>query len=394
MSRVSARSAKVLVVAGEASADLHAAHVFAGLQAEQKVDIFGIGGDALVKLGLDPVAHASEMAVVGLTEAISRIPRSLALLRELEERAAKEKPDFAFLVDLPDFNLRLAPRLKRLGVPVVYFVSPQVWAWRANRVHAMAKCIDRLLCILPFERAWYAERAPRELRVDYVGHPAIEEIPVAPYEPDTNLVALLPGSRVREIRSLFPELIVAAARLKRERPNLRFVLPLAPTLRANAEVRELLRNGEGEALSAIRELGNAYAIVESQAHEVLRRARLALVASGTATLETAIVGTPMVVVYRVSPLTAFIFKNFVGYRGPVAMANILHCGLNGDERVVPELLQDEVSAAGIAAAAARILDDPAVWQAQASRLAGTRALLTGGIGSPTKNVINALREFL
>lgn len=385
---------KVLVVAGEASADLHAGHVFAELASRREVELIGIGGDRLLALGLKAIATASEMGVVGLTEAISRIPRSLALLRELEELAAREQPDFAFLVDLPDFNLRLAPRLKQLGIPVVYFVSPQVWAWRSGRVRAMSECIDRLLCILPFEKSWYAKNAPAKLRVDYVGHPAVEEIPDLPYAPEPELVALLPGSRVREIRTLFPAMIAAAAALRRERPGLRFVLPLAATLRGNAEITELLRRGDAETKGAIVQLGDAYKVVEAPAHEVLRRAKLALVASGTATLETAVVGTPMVVVYKVSAFSAFLFRNFIRYRGPVAMANILHCGLGALDRAVPELLQEEVRADAIAAAARELLSSETAWTTQANRLARTRSLLTGGVGSPTDNVIAALGDYL
>ena len=151
---------KLLVIAGEASADLHAGHLVAKLAERQRVELVGIGGDQLVAQGLKPIRHARDMAVVGLTEALRKIPQTLRLFRELEALAVREKPDCVLMLDLPDFNLRLAPRFKKLGIPVIYYISPQVWAWRAGRVKSMAQCLDLLLLILPFESAWYKANAP------------------------------------------------------------------------------------------------------------------------------------------------------------------------------------------------------------------------------------------
>lgn len=381
---------KVLVVAGEASADLHAGLVLERLAQKHPLKLFGIGGDQLEALGLKPIAHARDMGVVGLTEAISRIPVSLRLMRELSIIAEKEQPDLALLVDLPDFNLRLAPSLKALGIPVIYYVSPQVWAWRSGRVRQMAKVLDRLLCILPFEKDWYAKHAPG-FKVDYVGHPAIEEIPDQPYEPKQNFIALLPGSRMRELRSLFPVMIEAAAILSDWRPDLEFHLPLAPTLRGVEEIERLLSK-DGPAGAAIEKLGSRFRVHFCPAHEILRESRLAIVASGTATLETAVVGTPMVVTYQVSKLSAWIFKNLVKYRGPIAMANIVHVGIESSERPIPELLQDEVRADRVAAAAKSLLEDQKSWEAQKKLLARTRSILSG-TSSPLDNVVRCLEEY-
>lgn len=382
---------KILVVAGEASADLHAAEVIAELKKTLPIELIGIGGDHLQALGLEPIAHAKEMGVVGLTEAISRIPVSLRLMRELGVLAEKHRPQLALLVDLPDFNLRLAPDLKSLGIPVVYYVSPQVWAWRSGRVQQMAKVLDRLLCILPFEKAWYEKNAPKNLRVEYVGHPVIEEIPDLPYAPDPYQIALLPGSRVRELTSLLPTMLEAAVLLRQQEPRLKFVLPLAPTLRNSAEIRELLR-ASGSNATAIKILGDSFSVVHESAAEVLRRAKVAVVASGTATLETAIVGTPMVVLYKVSTVSAFLFRHFISYRGPVAMANIIHVGITSDERICPELLQEDVRPERLFEEVHQLLVDNSRWQKQAAKLQQTRSLLQVS-PSPIVAVANVLKEY-
>ncbi|MGZ3703300.1 MAG: lipid-A-disaccharide synthase, partial [Bdellovibrionota bacterium] len=302
---------KLLVVAGEASADLHAGHLVERLRRQGQVSLIGVGGDHLVRQGLlHPLRHARDMAVVGFTEAIRKIPQTLSLIRELEQLARTERPDAALLLDLPDFNLRLAPRLHALGIPVIYYISPQVWAWRSKRVNAMAECIDLLLSILPFEKDWYAKNAPAKLRVQYVGHPVMDEIPDLPYEPVGGRLAILPGSRESEWRNLFGPMVEAAALLARSDATLEFVLPLAEPLRGNSFVRESLSEN-GPFAAALRALGPRLKVLEQPAHEVLRHAKAAWIASGTATLEAGVVGIPMVVAYKVSATTAFIFKNLV-----------------------------------------------------------------------------------
>lgn len=382
---------KLLVVAGEASADLHAGHLVERLKEQGPVTLIGVGGDRLEKQGLVPLRHARDMAVVGLTEAIKKIPQTLRLIRELEALAARERPDTALLLDLPDFNLRLAPRLRRLGIPVVYYISPQVWAWRSKRVFAMAECIDLLLAILPFEKDWYQRNAPAKLRVDYVGHPVLEEIPDLPYAPEQGKIALLPGSRESEWRNLFGPMIEAAAILARSDSSLEFRLPLAEPLRGNAFVREVL-SSSGPHAGALAALVGRFQVLETPAHEVLRSSQAAMIASGTATLEAGIVGVPMVVAYKVSPTTAFIFKNFVRYNGAVAMVNLIHGGLTGEDRAVPELLQHDVTPEKLAGAIREVLREPC-WSATRDRLAKTRSILQGE-GLPLDNAARAVRNFI
>jgi lipid-A-disaccharide synthase len=391
MSEAAQKPLRILVVAGEASADLHAGHLIERIARQRPVELIGVGGAHLEALGLRPIKQAREMAVVGFTEALRKIPQTLRLLTDLAELGAREKPDVAILLDLPDFNLRLAPRLKKLGIPVIYYISPQVWAWRSGRVKQMARCLDLLLTILPFEAPWYRAHAPASLRVEYVGHPVIEEIPDLPYEPRENEIAIMPGSRESEWGTLAGPMLEAAALLARSRPELRFRLPLAEPLRKSALARGLL-SPEGPHGDSIRSLGSSLSVEERPAHEVLRHVRAAWIASGTATLEAGVVGTPMVVAYKVSATTAFVFKHVVRYQGAVAMVNLIHGGLGSRERLVPELLQEDVTGPALASAMRDILTETR-WQGLRAALAGTRALLAGA-GLPIDNAARAVLNFL
>jgi lipid-A-disaccharide synthase len=280
-----------------------------------------------------------------------------------------------------------------LGIPVIYYISPQVWAWRSGRVHAMADCIDLLLSILPFEKGWYENYAPKtkNLRLEYVGHPVLEEIPDLSYEPRLGQLAILPGSRESEWRNLFGPMIGAAALLGRGDSRFEFRLPLAEPLRGNTFVRECL-SLDGPFGHELRTLDKSFQVVETPAHEILRQSQGAWIASGTATLEAGVVGTPMVVAYKVSGATAFLFKHLARYRGPIAMVNLILGGLSSGERIVPELLQGEVTAEALASAMREILREP-TWIAMKNRLAQTRSLLQGP-GLPLENAASAILGFL
>lgn len=373
---------KALVVAGEASADIHAALIFKKLREHIPVDIIGIGGQHLQELGLKPIATPEQMGVVGLIEALGKIPQALRLIRELDQLAATEKPDCAFLCDLPDFNLRLAPKLKERGIPVFYYVAPQVWAWRQGRLPKMQANIDMLFSIFPFEHSWLQDRSG--INVKYVGHPAIEEIPAVAYEPIDSQVAVLPGSRVSEVTRVLPVLAEALFRLKQATPSLRFVIPVAPTLRSRkTEVFQPL----------VDKLAESVDFVDAPAYEVLRHAKVAIVTSGTATLETAIIGCPMVVVYKVNPLSAFIFRNFVSYTGPIAMANLIHVGFSATDRVVPELIQENCTPDKIFQEVNGILQNATNWQRQREVLAGTRDKLSTNTVPHSDMVVSELLEW-
>ena len=344
----------LLVVAGEASGDLHGARVLAQVRRRLPgLRAFGLGGQGMGEEGFECLADPSALNVVGLSEALRGIPRALALRKTLLAQVRVRRPAAALLIDLPGFNLNLAAHLKRLGVPVVYYVAPQAWAWRRGRVRKIRKRVDRLCVIFPFEQAFFSKYG---IPTRFVGHPLMEAcdagVFVSPFAPP--VVALVPGSRAREVERLLPALAGAARILAAEDPSLRFKLPLAPGMDPQAVRAELAAAGiEAE-------------LTRGGASEALRGARLALVCSGTATLEAALAGVPMLVVYRVSRTTYALGK---------ALARVDHmCIVNllAGRRLVPELLQSAVEPASIAAQARTLLAD---GQERERVLAGMRAVV-------------------
>ncbi|HEY6101395.1 MAG TPA: lipid-A-disaccharide synthase, partial [Anaeromyxobacter sp.] len=283
---------EVLIVAGEASADLHASRALEELRRlRPDVRAFGVGGPRLRAAGLEALAPAEEISVMGLAEVLPRIPRILGILRTLARAARERRPRAALLVDLPDFNLRLAKKLKKLGIPVVYYVSPTIWAWRRGRAKKIAKVVHRMLCILPFEERLYDGTG---VSARFVGHPFAERpLPAAAetYRRELGLaasrttVALVPGSRPSELRRIFPAMLDAAERIRALRPDAQFVVPVAPTLARE----QLLPYLAGHATVEVK-------LVDGRTEEVVGASDAALVKSGTSTLETAIMLRPMVVV--------------------------------------------------------------------------------------------------
>ena len=333
----------VLISAGEASGDRHAARLMEAvgrLSAERSpVRFFGLGGDAMRAQVLDPVAHSDEVAVVGIVEVLRELPRIRRDFHRLLREAERRRPQLAVLVDFPDFNLRLARRLRRLGVPVLYYVSPQVWAWRRGRVKTIAGLVDRMLVLFPFEVDAYGGH---DLAVEHVGHPLVDDVPELESAwdgeedlPERPTIALLPGSRNSEVRRILPPMLGAAARVLAETgdapapegvqaPRARLIL--APTVN-----RELVDRLVAESRLEPGELS----IVRSGRMSAVAGAHVALCASGTATLEVGLLGTPMVVVYRVSPLTGLIGRWLVDLPF-VSLVNLVL-----GRRAVPELLQGE-----------------------------------------------------
>jgi lipid-A-disaccharide synthase len=336
----------ILVVTGEASGDAHAAELVAALQARRPdLRFFGMGGARLAARGVELLYSAQEVSVMGITEVLPKIPRILQVLRGLATAAAERRPTCAILVDIPDFNLRLAAKLKALGIPVAYYVSPMIWAWRQGRVKVIRKLVDRMLCILPFEEAFY-----RDSGVDarYVGSPVVEQVP-APDSPaafrqrlglsvEAPTLALLPGSRMSEIRRLLPSMVGAAKQLAAERPGLQIVVPVAPTIPRE----EVVSRFEGSGLSP--------RLIEGRAPEVVGASDAAIVASGTAVLEAGLMQRPLVVVYRVSLVTYLVGRMMLKV-AHVALVNLL-----AGRRLVPELLQGDMTPERIAAEVRRVWD--------------------------------------
>lgn len=358
---------RLLVSAGEVSGDQHAAALFSALRRRHPdVAAVGLAGDASEAEGVRLVAHQRDLAVVGLVEALGKILLARRLIRTLVETAVAEQVDAAVLVDAPDFNLPLARRLHRAGIPVIFYVSPQVWAWRAGRARTLARLGKRILVLFDFEREWYEARGLGRA-VEWVGHPlvdrAAEELAaLSPAgEAGPSRIVVMPGSREGEIRRLLPILRDAVARLRAARSDLDVVL-----IRADSVPLSLLREVAGPAL-------DGWTVASGPHLALLSAADVLLVASGTATLEGVVAGIPMVVVYRVNPITYAVGRLLVKV-SHVAMANIVSDDGSG-VRAVPELIQREATPARVSAEAAGFLLDPARTREAKRRLARGRERL-------------------
>ncbi|MEJ0001238.1 MAG: lipid-A-disaccharide synthase [Verrucomicrobiota bacterium] len=336
----------VLMVAGEASGDAHGAELIQALRERHpQVRIIGVGGPRMASAGQEQLLDLSAHAVLGLAEVIKKYFKFRRFRDQILELARRERPDAVVLIDCSGFNLRLAPRLRSdlPGSRMIYYISPQVWASRPGRVKAMQRDIDLMLSILPFEKGWYAKAAPG-FNVQWVGHPVLDRIRmVDAIESNPNMVALLPGSRRTEVEKHLPVMWEAAMLMGRQRQGLKFIL-LSPNEAIQKFSLELL--GKMPAPNFNFEYNVGYAISH------LSRSALAIVASGTASLECAVVGIPQVVVYRVHPLTYTVGKRLVTVKF-LSMVNVL-----AGEKVVPEFLQDALEAPAVAQEALELLNNP------------------------------------
>lgn len=347
---------KLAIVAGEASGDLHASEVVRELKKlDPTLEMFGIGGDLLAREGMTLLHHASEMGIVGLFNVIRHLPMFRRVFAEVIDRIAAEKPDAVLLVDYPDFNLRVAKRCKELGLRVIYYISPQLWAWRKGRVRQIARYVDRMIVIFPFEETFYEKHG---VSVRYVGHPLIEQLTGVrkpARKPDRLRIALLPGSRRMEVKALLPAMIDAVEILRRDRTVEPYIIQ-APTI-SHEELEQMLE-----------ERGVTIPILPHDRGEGVAAADVALSSSGTATLESAILGTPVVVMYRLSALTYMLAKRLI--RLPhFSLVNIV-----AGRQVVPELIQDEVNGERIAAEVRKLIA-PGQYEEVCAALAEIRAKL-------------------
>lgn len=357
----------IVLSAGEASGDRLGAGLARALSERiPGVRILGMGGDEMAAAGVELVQHASEVAVVGLLEVVRHLPAIRRAMARMEDLVRRASPDLLVPIDFPDFNLRLSARAKRAGVPVVYFVSPQVWAWRPGRVRTIRDLVRRMLVLFPFEAPFY-ERAG--IPVTFVGHPAAaqpsrdarEARIAAGLDPDRRTVALLPGSRRVEVRRLLPLMLAVAGRLAEGREQLQFVVPRAPTL-SKEFVEAIVRSCSFEA--TIR-------VVEGFYREILAGSTVGLVASGTASLDAALAGTPSVVVYRMHPLSYLVARRLVRV-DHIALPNLI-----AGERILPELVQGAFTPKAAASIVGAWLDRPDERDAVSARLLGIRERLRG-----------------
>src|SRR5579859_3991614 len=345
-----AQSPNLFMVAGERSGDVYGAELATALQARlPEIKIFGCGGEAMRKAGVDTTVDLRDFALMGIAEVITDLPRARRTFNLLLEEVARRKPKLAVLIDSPSLNLRLAKRLKRKKIRVVYFVSPQIWAWKKWRIKHIKARVDKMLCLFDFEEAIYKKAG---IPVEFVGNPLLELVhpnlsrqeffAQAGLDVDTPTVALLPGSREREVFYNLPTMLDAATRLALTR-KIQFVIPVAPSLDPHWLESRLQKHYVGR--GAVRPVTNA-------TYDVLQYSDVAVVASGTATIEAALCERPMVVVYRVSPIT-FLLGRFMVDVPFYSMVNLL-----AGKPVVKELIQGDFTAPAVAAQLEYLLDHP------------------------------------
>jgi lipid-A-disaccharide synthase len=373
----------IFISAGEASGEHYGALLIQALQrrlalAGRTAQFIGMGGQRMASVGLERIVRAEDMAVMGITEVVRHLPQIYRGYRQLKRSIREYRPSVAVLIDFPDIHFKLAEEFHRLGIPVIFFVSPQLWAWKKHRLKLVQKYIDKMLVIFPFEEQFYREHG---VHAEFVGHPLAdlplptisrEQFAASPgLNPARNWIALLPGSRAKEIRANLPEML-AAARILASRGNYEFILPLAPTLDAEQRrAAESMASNLGENIT-VRTIGGmgAAGAVGPTAGGALFHARASIVASGTATVEAALIGNPFVVVYRVSPLTYAIAKRVVTVPH-IAMANLI-----AGKRIVPELIQNEFTASNIVQHLEPLLPDGPPRESMIQELKRIRIMLS------------------
>lgn len=380
---------KAMIVAGEASGDLHAARLVKALREnfpDTEFEFFGATGGHLRQAGVEQIVNSDELSVVGLLEIGSRLPMFWRAFQKLKKTAVERKTEAAILVDFPDFNLKLAKSLKKKGIKIIYYISPQLWAWRQYRKKIIEKYVDLLLTILPFEKDWYARQGI--FHVEYVGNPTIREVrshltkeefcEKHNLDPQKPIVSLLPGSRHKELVRILPVLLDAVALMHKKNPALQFVIALAATRRTE-EVEKIFRLRQNLPLPA------KIIIVQNETYEALNASDAAAVTSGTATLETAIIGTPMTIVYKTSTL------NYKLLRPLISVEHFGLINLIARERLAKELIQDDFTPEILTEEIFRLLQ-PATNREIRQKLRQTTDQL--GHGGASKKAARKIMKFL
>ena len=360
-------SARLLLSCGEASGDLYAGALTRELRSlDHTLAIAGLGGPQFEAAGGRLIDDYRDIAVTGLTEAIAKVPRSFAALRRLVNAARVDCPHALIVIDAPDFNFRLAPRIRKLGVPVVYYISPQIWAWRPARLQTIRRFADRVLVIFPFEEAIYREAG---VPVEFVGHPLVDLMaPAATREQflsgrglpvNCPTIAVLPGSRPNEVARILPDLVASAIHIRAGVPGAQFIIARAPDL--------------DDHLFAVAVNAPApFVVVEGDTNTVLAASDVVLTASGTATVQTALHDKPMVIVYRLSPMTYRLGRRLVTV-DTIGMVNLI-----AGEKIVPELVQDAFTPEAVAREAISMLTD----RVRAARIREGLARVRSRLGGP------------
>lgn len=360
---------EVLIVAGEASGDMHAANLIREVRkAHPEIHFSGIGGTEMRAAGADILVDSKVMAVVGLFEVLAHFRTIYGALQMMRRQLQERRPDLLILVDYPDFNLRLAKTAKQLGIKVLYYISPQIWAWRQERVHKIAELVDQMAVVFPFEVPFYKKA---DVPVTFVGHPLVEEaksdlsrdqaLAAFDMDPARKTIGLFPGSRKSEIKRLLPLVVEAAKRFKISHPGLQFLLPLASTL----DEKDILPQLEGLDIK----------LIKGRPYDVMRGCDAIVSASGTATLEIALIGTPLVVIYRIAPLSYRIMSRMI------KVDHIALCNIVAGHRMVPELIQHEATAKNIQRELENLLTKSELSDKQRSDMSKVREKLGDGGGA-------------
>jgi lipid-A-disaccharide synthase len=371
---------RILIVAGEASADKYGARLvrkLSELHGSGSLDFYGTGGDEMQNAGVRLLCHVRELAHIGVREALSGIRVYYSAYRRLVRESIDHRPDLAILLDFPDFNLRLAKKMKRLGVKVIYYISPQIWAWRSGRIRIVREYVDKMLVILPFEEEYYRRRG---VDVEFVGHPLLEDfrpnrdrqsvLSSLNLDPMQKTVAILAGSRRKEVDYILPTLLQAAVCLLREIP-VQFLISAAPTVDGD-HIRSVVRS----ILPADLEK-RSFRILTMDSKDILANSDFALVKSGTSALEAALVGVPFLITYKISPLSWYIGSMLI--RSPMkGLVNLI-----AGEKIVPELYQDDATPKKLAQVAREYMASSEKSTAMRQRLAMIRDLLSARCASDT-----------
>ena len=359
---------RIMIVAGEASGDLHGGYLVQAMHhIDPSLSFYGMGGNGMRKAGVELLADAADMAVVGLTEVVFKLGMILRVMRRLKVSLLKEKPDLVILIDYPDFNLSLARAARKRGIKVLYYISPQVWAWRKGRIKTIRGTVDRMAVILPFEEKFYRDAG---MDVTFVGHPLLDEVrkkyPRSEalkrfgLRDEAITVGILPGSRRSEVSRLLPEMLRACRIMMEQFSPLQFVLPLAGTLDPDF-VQHILR-----------QFPVKVNVIRDEIYDVIAVSDVAIVASGTATLETALLETPMVVVYKISGVSYEIGRRFI-HIDHISLPNII-----AGRTVIPELIQAEANPERIAAEVRDLL----TRRGRAREMRASLAEIRGKLGTP------------
>jgi len=357
-----------MMIAGEASGDMHGARLASSIKKRfGDPFLFGVGSDAMHAAGVRLLIDAKELAVVGITEVVAKLPTIYRAMGTVRKALHRLRPDLLILIDFPDFNFRVATIAKKLNIPVLYYISPQIWAWRQGRVSTIKRLVDHMAVILPFEASFYRKhRVP----VTFVGHPLLDRIPPKTEKslegpiPGETTIGLLPGSRGKEVATLLPVMLEAARLVKQRMPAVKFLVSCSPSIDA-----ALLESTVEQFASSL-----DIQIVKGAVGSVFQRSRMIVAASGTVTLEAALNGIPTIIVYKVSPLSYWLGKRLIKVNH-IGIANLI-----ARKELFPELIQENATPAAIADTTWDLLSDMKKFNRIKAELAGIRGRL-GGAGA-------------